>query len=272
MMPVKSRTVCADTVSNLNRALHVVAVDQGDTPEGGPHRKAQRHGLEVQIELEDLNQTKPKRKRTKMKTQESKQWGWLASGIALGLVFLLAVVVIKPIGVSTQFVILDGIVMDAIAPDTVVEDAQAKTGYASPNEYLNRSGGKYAKNVANPLNYSFIFVLAMVAGGVIAALSQRKTASDEDGATLAAESGLDGEIDERLTTPAIRSSIGNSATKRHAMAFAGGLLALFGARLAGGCTSGHMMSGMMQTSLSGYLFAIAAFATAVPTAMLVYKK
>ncbi len=33
-----------------------------------------------------------------------------------------------------------------------------------------------------------------------------------------------------------------------------------------------MMSGMMQTAVSGYLFAIAAFAAAIPTAMLIYRK
>jgi len=42
--------------------------------------------------------------------------------------------------------------------------------------------------------------------------------------------------------------------------------------MAGGCTSGHMMSGMMQTSLSGYLFAFAAFAFAIPTAFITYRK
>lgn len=47
---------------------------------------------------------------------------------------------------------------------------------------------------------------------------------------------------------------------------------LFGARLAGGCTSGHMMSGIMQTSLSGYLFALGAFAVAIPVAIIMYKK
>jgi hypothetical protein len=33
-----------------------------------------------------------------------------------------------------------------------------------------------------------------------------------------------------------------------------------------------MMSGMMQTAVSGYLFAAAAFALAVPTAILLYRK
>jgi len=48
-------------------------------------------------------------------------------------------------------------------------------------------------------------------------------------------------------------------------------MVLFGARLAGGCTSGNMMSGMMQTSLSGYLFAAGAFATAIPVAILIFN-
>jgi hypothetical protein len=33
-----------------------------------------------------------------------------------------------------------------------------------------------------------------------------------------------------------------------------------------------MMSGMMQTSLSGYMFALGAFAVAIPTAMLVFGR
>ena len=53
--------------------------------------------------------------------------------------------------------------------------------------------------------------------------------------------------------------------------FVGGFILLFGARMADGCTSGHMMSGMMQGSVSGYVFAGAVFATAIPTAIIVKK-
>lgn len=59
---------------------------------------------------------------------------------------------------------------------------------------------------------------------------------------------------------------------RWIVAFVGGALVLYGARLAGGCTSGHMMSGMMQTAVSGYLFAFGAFLTAFPTARILLKK
>ena len=53
--------------------------------------------------------------------------------------------------------------------------------------------------------------------------------------------------------------------------FLGGFLLLFGARFAGGCTSGHMMSGMMQSSASGYVFALVVFAVAIPTAIITKK-
>ena len=52
--------------------------------------------------------------------------------------------------------------------DTLIqENAESKSGYTSTNAYLNKSGGKYAKNVANPINCSFIFVIAMVAGAFL---------------------------------------------------------------------------------------------------------
>lgn len=185
-----------------------------------------------------------------------KQWNWFASGLSLGIVFLLAVALIKPVGVSTQFVILDGIVWDLFSDNLVVKNSESKTGYSSSNAYLNKSGGKYAKNIANPLNYSFIFVLAMVVGGFIASKLQ-----------------VNKENNKIKDIPEIwMKRFGGSTSKRFFAAFVGGFLALFGARLAGGCTSGHMMSGIMQTSLSGYLFALGAFAVAVPVAIIMYNK
>ena len=89
------------------------------------------------------------------------QWNWRISGLALGLVFLFAVAWVKPVGVSTQFVIADGIVWNLFSDDIVVENTDAKSGYSSSNAYLNKSGGKYAKNIAHPLNYGFIFVFAI---------------------------------------------------------------------------------------------------------------
>lgn len=182
-------------------------------------------------------------------------WNWKLGGLALGLTFLLAVVLVKPIGVSTQFVILDGIIGDWLNPELVTPSDSSKSGFASSNAYLNKSGGKYAKSVAKPLNYSFVFVGAMFFGGLLG--------------RLLSPSSSDTALKQ---VPLVhRQRFGESAAMRYAITFIGGIIVLFGARMAGGCTSGHMMSGMMQTAISGYLFAAAAFAVAIPTAILIYR-
>ncbi len=180
---------------------------------------------------------------------------WRTGGLALGLVFLAAVVLVKPIGVSTQFVIFDGIVWNALSPGVITRSETAKSGYASPNAYLNKSGGAYAKNVANPLNYSFVFVVAMALGAMLSAILRGGVPSRE-----------------RAMPQIWRANFGDSAFKRYVAAFIAGFIVLYGARLAGGCTSGHMMSGMMQTAVSGYLFALGAFAAGIPVAIALFRK
>ncbi len=95
---------------------------------------------------------------------------WKTGGMLLGLVFFAAVLLVKPIGVSTQFVILDGILWDAVDPNIVVPSDGVKHGYTSTNAYLDKSGGKYAASIANPLNYGFVFVVAMMVGAFISSV------------------------------------------------------------------------------------------------------
>ena len=45
---------------------------------------------------------------------------WKTSGILLGVVFFAAVLLVKPIGVSTQFVMFDGILGDAVDPNILI--------------------------------------------------------------------------------------------------------------------------------------------------------
>ncbi len=184
-------------------------------------------------------------------------WNWKMGGVMLGLSFFLAVALIKPIGVSTQFVIADGIMAAAINPSFVQKDEKAKSGYSSTNAYLNKSGGKYAKSVAKPLNYSFVFVLSMFLGGLLGRLFSK---SKQNHPVV-------------LQIPVVHTRrFGNNSILRYSLSFIGGVIVLWGARLAGGCTSGHMMSGIMQTSVSGYLFAGATFLVAIPTALLIYQR
>lgn len=56
--------------------------------------------------------------------------------------------------------------------------------------------------------------------------------------------------------------------RRYTEAFLAGFLLLFGARLAGGCTSGLIISGMTQLSIAGFVFAAGTFATGIGTAKL----
>ena len=180
---------------------------------------------------------------------------WQKGGFLLGLVFLAAVLLVKPIGVSTQFVILDGILWNVVEEQIVVPSPEAKSGFSSPNAYLNKSGGKYAKSVANPINYGFIFVLAIIAGAMLSSLIRGGVSREQ-----------------RVMPDIWRANFGDGSIKRYAAAFFAGFIVLYGARLAGGCTSGHMMSGMMQTALSGYIFSAGAFLAGIPIAILLFRK
>jgi hypothetical protein len=65
---------------------------------------------------------------------------------------------------------------------------------------------------------------------------------------------------------------GESRWKRYVWAFAGGAILLFGARLAGGCTSGHGISGSLQFALSSWVFFMAMFVSGVVTAFALFGK
>jgi uncharacterized membrane protein YedE/YeeE len=65
---------------------------------------------------------------------------------------------------------------------------------------------------------------------------------------------------------------GNSFGKRAMWAFFGGFILIFGARMAGGCTSGHILSGGMQLAASSLLFAVFVFAGLLATGKFFYKK
>lgn len=181
---------------------------------------------------------------------------WIKGAVVLGFSFFIVILLVKPIGVSTQFSVLSGIVHTAIDSDVIVEDSSRETGYKSSNAYYDKSEGKLAKSIKNPLNYDFIFVLSIPVGGYLGyLLFSRKKKNEEDNNV---ESCV---LDDNK----------KSFIRKYVPSFIGGFLLLFGARMADGCTSGHMMSGMMQGSISGYVFAISVFATAIPTAIIVKK-
>jgi uncharacterized membrane protein YedE/YeeE len=64
---------------------------------------------------------------------------------------------------------------------------------------------------------------------------------------------------------------GNSNVKRAIWAFIGGVFFIFWGRMAGGCTSGHILSGGMQLAFSSLFFAIFVFIGLLITGKLFYK-
>ena len=64
---------------------------------------------------------------------------------------------------------------------------------------------------------------------------------------------------------------GNSSAKRIIWSLIGGFILVFGSRMAGGCTSGHILSGGMQLAVSSLIFAVFVFVGILVTGKLFYK-
>ena len=66
-------------------------------------------------------------------------------------------------------------------------------------------------------------------------------------------------------------AFGNTPTLRLVVAFFGGILMGIGSRWAGGCTSGHGISGTLQLAISSWLSVIGFFVGGIATALLIYR-
>ncbi len=65
---------------------------------------------------------------------------------------------------------------------------------------------------------------------------------------------------------------GDSKVERLIWSFIGGFILIFGARMAGGCTSGHILSGGMQLAASSLVFAVFVFGGFLLTGKLFYSQ
>lgn len=160
---------------------------------------------------------------------------WLVGGLLLGLVQVLAVAVDGPLGVSTQFVVAEGIVMEKAAPEAAAEHPLI-------------SQPKYRKT-----GYGWWLDVGLIIGAAATAI------------------GL-GRWRLTSTTAWWQANHGPRLWPRFAAGFAGGFLILLGARIAGGCTSGMFASGWAQLSLSAVPFTVALFAGGMLAARLAYPK
>ena len=156
---------------------------------------------------------------------------WAKLGILFGIVSAASIVLWGPIGVSGTYPRFVGAVLRLVDP-----------AYAAANPYLVKMGALFKPET--------FLVIGLVIGGFVAART-----------------------DKRAKAPAVERvhAMETSNAARYRDAFLGGLLIVFGARLAGGCTSGHIISGITQLSLSGIVFGAAVFASGIFTAKLIRK-
>ncbi len=160
---------------------------------------------------------------------------WLLAGLFLGLVQILAIWVQKPLGVSTQFVVVESVAIHKLAPE-----------YAADHSLIE--GEKY-----RGLGYGFWVAVGLCAGAFFASLVSLRWRL-------------------QATTVWWRTNHGHSIGARFLAGLVGGFLILMGARFAHGCTSGQFMSGWAQLSLSVVPFTVAMFGAGMVTAYFVYPR
>ena len=169
-----------------------------------------------------------------------KSWSPYAAGAGLGVLSWIAFYTAdKHLAITLQYEHIAAMLQALLAP----EAAQAN--------------GYFAARAAEGLQPRIGWYLTLLVGVFV-------------GARLSA--WLSGDLG-RTEVPALwRWRFGESRARRFAAAFGGGALMVFGARVAGGCTSGHGISGSLQLAVQSWTFILLAFAAAIATAFLIFGR
>ena len=158
--------------------------------------------------------------------------------IAGALVGVLAIVSVgftgQFLGASTTFVRAAAAVEQVIAPARV-----------EANEYYQKTAAR--------LDWQGMVLIGLLIGAALAAWHDRSFKSE-------------------TVPPMWADRFGSSVWLRGGVAFVGGIFAMFGARLADGCPSGHGLSGLMQLSISGFISLAFFFGGGLLVANIVYRR
>ena len=144
------------------------------------------------------------------------RWSPYAVGAGIGVLSWITFALMgKALGTSTTMVRASGAIERAVVPEHV-----DNTAYFT----------KYLGTMADPIpffEWQFALVVMLIVGAFLAARLARSTFREH--------------------VPDLWSKrFGPSKSVRYVGAFVGGAILLFGARMAGGCTSGHGISGGLQ--------------------------
>ncbi|MBU1247273.1 MAG: YeeE/YedE family protein [Proteobacteria bacterium] len=160
---------------------------------------------------------------------------YIAGGLAGVLLVLSVLVAGNYFGASTSYVRTTGLIEQIVAPEHV-----SNTSYFM--KYFEKDAG---------IDWQWMFVLGIFFGSFLSA-------------------NFSGSYKWTDTPDRWKAKFGSGGSKRFLYAFFGGAIALFGVRMAGGCPSGHGLSGMAQLSISGLLAMVGFFAGGLIMARLIY--
>ncbi len=167
------------------------------------------------------------------------RWSPYIAGALVGVLAVLSVLVTtviidkpKYLGASTTFVRAVGFVEKIVDADHVSENA-------------------YFTSKKVKVDWQMLFVAGIFVGALVSARM---------GKSFKFES----------VPPIWQQRFGSSSLVRAVGAFIGGIILMFGARMAGGCPSGHGLSGNMQLSVSGLLALVCFLLGGIITARIVY--
>ncbi len=176
-----------------------------------------------------------------MSVGEESRWRPYVAGALAGLLAVVSVLVStkvlgkpKYLGASTSFVRAAGLAESAVAGEHVKNNA-------------------YYQSKKVKVDWQMMMVAGVGLGALAASLLSRSFKAEK-------------------VPPIWKERFGSGVPLRAGVAALGGAVAMFGARMAGGCPSGHGLSGLMQLSVSGFLAMAGFFGAGVLVARLVYRR
>ncbi len=169
---------------------------------------------------------------------KQKAWSPYVVGAGIGVLSWITFYFMgRELGISSTFVRLPGFLESFLVPRHIIN-----------TEYFSRS------LVGVPIfNWQFALVISIFVGAFVS-------------------SRLSGDVTKETIPILWKKRFGKSKRLRSICAFIGGVIILFGARLAGGCTTGHGISGTLKLVLASWVAVISMFAGGIVTAIILYKK
>ena len=168
-----------------------------------------------------------------MEFLRAEQWSPYLVGALIGILSWVSFVISdKPLGCSTAFARTSGMIERLFRNKNLEERA-------------------YFKKFTPTIDWEWMLVLGVIIGSFLSSL-------------------LSGQFVWQLVPAFWSETVGTGGFGRWLPALAGGIIMGFGARWAGGCTSGHGISGTLQLAVSSWLAALCFFAGGIASAMLIF--